>query len=116
MTATTVEPRASCHRLLILHCACLIGKLMTATMDEFRASCHRLFILSCACLMETAIITAVVEFDAGIGSRSSRTIHSSWHSRCQKGVENCHGRSMNISFEIIKSQTRLSTSRSSDGQ
>eukprot|EP00957_Ditylum_brightwellii_P042952 3252273-Ditylum_brightwellii.AAC.1 len=73
--------------------------------------------------MEKAMRTAMVKFggddknfDGGIGRRSSHGVYSSWHLRCHKGDENCHGRSMSSSFQTIKSQTRLSTSRSSVGR
>eukprot|EP00957_Ditylum_brightwellii_P209494 15361989-Ditylum_brightwellii.AAC.2 len=53
--------------------------------------------MPCIHLLEKVMRTLMVE---------SYSVHSSWRLRCQKGDENCHGRSMSSSFQTINSQTR----------
>eukprot|EP00957_Ditylum_brightwellii_P100103 7629027-Ditylum_brightwellii.AAC.1 len=104
ITDVMVELGASHHRLLILPCVCLMGRIWRQSTQ----TAHSVWCLS--------HVEGGKKFDCGIGSRSSHTVHSSWYLRSQKGDKNCHRRTMSSLSQSIKSQTRLSASRSSNGQ
>eukprot|EP00957_Ditylum_brightwellii_P037166 2813392-Ditylum_brightwellii.AAC.1 len=80
-------------------------------MAEVGGGHHRMLILPHICCMWKVVRSLMVELEAG----HHILFIPSWCPRSTKGDKNCHGKSMSSSSQIINSQTRLSTSRTSDG-